>query len=59
MRSSGRAESLSAAIEEVLDPAHGSALGRAARARCVERFGLDGVAERWAALLGRVGGTVR
>ncbi len=37
---------------------HGAALGAAARERCLARFALDVVAERWDELLARVTGTV-
>jgi len=54
-----RPESFAAALRDVLDEATGDAMGAAARSLCEVRFGLDAAAERWRALLERVGGTVR
>ncbi len=54
-----RPEALAEALREVLDPVVGGAMGRAARERCVARFGLDGVAAAWEPLLARAAGTVR
>jgi glycosyltransferase involved in cell wall biosynthesis len=54
-----RPEVLAEALREVLEPLAGAVMGRAARERCVARFGLDEVAAMWEPLLARAAGTVR
>jgi glycosyltransferase involved in cell wall biosynthesis len=55
-------EALAAALATVVGSSasagHGTALGAAGRRRCVARFALDVVAERWDDLLGRATSTV-